>query len=78
MFYHGQDVEAVVFDQGLYLAFGSFDDRDETMAAIAAEIVAAVEAQGLRTKWEGDVGTRILVHPIQRLKRSPSDDPREA
>lgn len=78
VFYHGQDVEAVVFDQGLYLAFGSFDDRDETMAAIAAEIVAAVEAQGLRTKWEGDVGTRILVHPIQWLKRSPSDDPREA
>jgi hypothetical protein len=78
VFYHGQDVEAVIFDQGLYLAFGSFDDRDETMAAIAAEIVAAVEAQGLRTEWEGDVGTRILVHPIQWLKRSPSDDPRQA
>ncbi|WHQ70876.1 DUF6891 domain-containing protein [Methylorubrum extorquens] len=64
VFYHGQDVEAVVCDHGLYLAFGAFDDRDATMAAIAAEIVAAVEAQGLRTHWEGDVGTRILVHPI--------------
>ncbi|WP_147017515.1 DUF6891 domain-containing protein [Methylorubrum extorquens] len=75
VFYHGQDVEAVVFDRGLYLAFSAFDDRDATMAAIAAEIVAAVEAQGLRTHWEGDVGTRILVHPIRWLKRSPSDDP---
>ncbi|BAU89543.1 hypothetical protein MPPM_0938 [Methylorubrum populi] len=77
VFYHGQDVEAVVVDQGLYLAFGSFDDRDESMAAIAAEIVAAVEAQGLRTQWKGDVGTRILVHPIRWLKRSPADDPRD-
>lgn len=77
VFYHGQDVEAVVADRGLYLAFGAFDDRDETMAGIAAEIVAAVEAQGLRTHWEGDVGKRILVHPIRWLKRSPSDDPRE-
>lgn len=75
VFYHGQDVEAVVADRGLYLAFGAFDDRDATMAAIAAEIVAAVEAQGLRTQWEGDVGKRILVHPIVWLKRSPSDDP---
>jgi len=78
VFYHGQDVEAVVFDRGLYLAFGAFDDRDGTTAAIAAEIVAAVEAQGLRTHCEGDVGTRILVHPIHWLKRSPSDDPRAA
>ncbi|ABY29314.1 DUF6891 domain-containing protein [Methylorubrum extorquens] len=78
VFYHGQDVEAVVCDRGLYLAFGAFDDRDATMVAIAAEIVAAVEAQGLRTHWEGDVGTRILVHPIRWLKRSPSDDPRAA
>ncbi|MDV2985838.1 UNVERIFIED_CONTAM: hypothetical protein Q9R58_16120 [Methylobacteriaceae bacterium AG10] len=77
VFYHGQDVESVLADQGLYLAFGAFDERDETMAAIAAEIVAAVEAQGLRTRWEGDVGKRILVHPIRWLKRSPSDDPRE-
>ncbi|MCJ2028983.1 hypothetical protein MKK50_06120 [Methylobacterium sp. J-043] len=76
VFYHGQDVEAVVGDRGLYLAFGAFDDRDETMVGIAAEIVEAVEAQGLRTHWEGDVGTRIFVHPIQWLKRSPSDDPR--
>jgi hypothetical protein len=75
VFYHGQDVEAVIVDRGLYLAFGAFDDRDETMAAIAREIVAAVEAQGLRTAWQGDVGTRILVHPIRWLKRSPSDDP---
>mgnify|MGYP005990482525 CR=1 FL=1 len=77
VFYHGQDVEAVLVDRGLYLAFGAFDERDETMAAIAAEIVAAVEAQGLRTEWDGDVGRRILVHPIRWLKRSPSDDPRE-
>ncbi|KQQ14700.1 hypothetical protein ASF53_08725 [Methylobacterium sp. Leaf123] len=78
VFYHGQDVESVVFDQGLYLASGAFEDRDKTAAAIAAEIVTAVEAQGLRTQWEGDVGTRILVHPIHWLKRSPSDDPRAA
>lgn len=73
VFYHGQDVEAVLADHGLYLAFGSFDDRDETAAGIAAEIVAAVEAQGLRTRWDGDVGRRILVHPIRWLNRSPSD-----
>lgn len=73
VFYHGQDVEAVLVDRGLYLAFGAYDDRDETAAGIAAEIVAAVEAQGLRTTWEGDVGKRILVHPIRWLNRSPSD-----
>lgn len=73
VFYHGQDVEAALAGYGLYLAFGSFDGRDETAAGIAAEIVAAVEAQGLRTDWDGDVDRRILVHPIRWLNRTPSD-----
>lgn len=72
VFYHGQGVEAVG-DRGLYLAFGAFDERDETVRRIAGEIVSAVEAQGLGTIWEGDVDTRILVWPIEWRKRSPED-----
>lgn len=41
VFYHGQDVEAVG-DRGLYLAFGAFDERDETACRIAGDIVSAV------------------------------------
>ncbi|RIY01432.1 DUF3168 domain-containing protein [Aureimonas flava] len=71
-FYHGQDVEAVG-DGGLYLAFGAFDERDEMARRIGGEIVSAVEAQGLGTRWEGDVDTRILIWPIDWRKRSPVD-----
>lgn len=72
VFYHGQDVEAVG-DGGLYLAFGAFDERDETARRIAGEIVSAIEVEGLGTRWEGDVNTRILVWPIDWRKRSPVD-----
>lgn len=70
IFYHGQDVEAVG-GRGLYLAFGAFDERDETAHRIAGDIVSAVQAEGLGTQWEGDVNTRILVWPIDWRKRSP-------
>ncbi len=62
VFFHQQDTERAAEGGGLYLAFGTFGAGDA--AAVGREVVAALEAAGLRVQWNGSPTTRILVTPL--------------
>ena len=53
---------------GLRLAFGAAPHGPLTEAKVAALVVAALEAQGLAPRWDGDASRRIGV-PLQWRKR---------
>lgn len=60
-FYHAQDTEAAADGQGLYLAFGAFEDGDAATETIAGEVVSTLAKHGLDTRWDGSVKARIDV-----------------
>jgi hypothetical protein len=60
-FYHQQDTERATEGDGLYLNYGAREDSDAAAVAIGHEIVAALEAKGLTTQWEGVISKRIGV-----------------
>ncbi len=62
VFFHEQDTENAAEGGGLYLAFGAFHDGDTT--AIGREVVAALHAVDLPTRWDGTAAQRILVAPL--------------
>jgi hypothetical protein len=68
-YYHSQSLEGAVAGQGLYLGFGSASGADSETKKIGATIVHEVEKAGLRTTWNGDTGTRILVAMEWRRRR---------
>jgi hypothetical protein len=51
VFYHQQDAEAGAEGQGVYLAYGGFDQ-----AVVAAEVVEALRGRGLDAVWSGSAG----------------------
>jgi hypothetical protein len=57
VFYHKQDAESFdkngMLSDGMYLTHGQGGD--------GMEIVAALNSNGLKTSWNGDMGIRILV-----------------
>lgn len=60
-FYHMQDTEAATEGSGLYLNYGACEEGEAAALAIAREIVARIEEQGLKTHWDGTWETRIGV-----------------
>lgn len=60
-FFHMQDTEAAVEGDGLYLNYGACAEGDAAAIATGHRIVAALEAQGLSTGWDGRLATRIGV-----------------
>ncbi|MBW6421354.1 hypothetical protein KX729_07865 [Rhizobium sp. XQZ8] len=74
VFYGGEDVQAALSDEELYLTFGAFEKRNENTPAIAREITAALTKQGLRSSWSGDIGKRMLLSPFEWQKRSPEGE----
>ncbi len=60
-FYHQQDTESAVTGSGLYLNYGALEDEQEPAQAIAREIVAELNRQGLKTTWNGTWEQRIHV-----------------
>lgn len=60
-FYHVQDTESAVEGYGLYLNYGAAAAGEAAALAIAGEIVAALEQQGLRVDWNGRWNRRIGV-----------------
>jgi hypothetical protein len=60
-FFHSQDTDAAVEGGGLFLAYGACESGEDAALAVARDIVAALEAQGLHTEWDGDWERRIGV-----------------
>ena len=60
-FYHMQDTDSAVEGGGVYLNYGACAEGEDAALAVGAEIVAELEAHGLRTDWNGDWGKRIGV-----------------
>ncbi|MFG1999923.1 DUF6891 domain-containing protein [Spirillospora sp. NPDC048911] len=62
-FFHQQDTESVVLSGRLLLSYGTFgSEPDEQKAAgIGERVVAALNANGLRTEWNGSTAKRITV-----------------
>jgi hypothetical protein len=70
-FYTGQDIESALTSDELYLAFGIFENAsDEARSrALAKRIEAALEREGFRVEWNGDLGTRLRIAPLHWQKR---------
>ncbi|WP_435209825.1 DUF6891 domain-containing protein [Streptomyces sp. bgisy034] len=69
VFFHGQVVEHAAEGHGLALYYGGFDGSEETTAGIGQEVVAALDAAGLSTRWDGSPGTSISVTPLDWRRR---------
>jgi hypothetical protein len=73
-FFHVQDTEAAVEGQGLYLNYGACEQGEAASVAIGHDIVAKLNAHGLRTNWDGSLSKRIHVSldwKKRRTLRSP-------
>lgn len=71
VFYHGQDINTALESGRIHLAFGAFDNSEETAADVARQIVSTINRQGLHVSWEDSLDQRILIQPIEWRKRSP-------
>lgn len=60
-FYHVQDTESAVEGDGLYLSYGANVPGPEAAVEVGRQVVAALQAHGLTTKWEGTWNHRIFV-----------------
>lgn len=60
-FYHMQDTESAVDGNGLYLNYGAVEEGERAALDIAHQIVAELEANGLKTDWDGSWNRRIAV-----------------
>ncbi len=69
VYFHAQCTEAAAAGHGLALHYGGFDGSSGTTAAIGQEVVAALEAAGLRTEWNRDPGRVITVTPLDWRRR---------
>ncbi|MEU4091745.1 hypothetical protein [Streptomyces sp. NPDC026673] len=69
VYFHAQCTDSAAAGRGLMLLFGGFDGSSDTTAAIGREVVAALEAAGLPTEWDGDPGNAVTVTPLDWRKR---------
>lgn len=69
-FFHMQDTEAAVEGHGLYLSYGACEEGESAAIAIGHRIVAALEAEGLATAWDGSLGQRIGVALVWKKRRT--------
>jgi hypothetical protein len=69
VYFHRQCTESAAAGHGLRLLYGGFDGSAETTTAIGQEVVAALDAVGLRTDWDHDPGRAIIVTPLDWRRR---------
>jgi hypothetical protein len=73
VFFHHEDVLDAVAGRGLLLAFGSVgaapSAEGAASAALAREVVAALQAKGVAATWSGAVEERIRIAPFEWRKR---------
>ena len=68
-FYHGQDMERVVEDKVLYIAFGDFKNNDRKGVEIGKAVVKALKEQGFKVSWNNSINTRIEITNFTWHKR---------
>ena len=70
-FYHGQDLERAQQGEGLLLAFGPVDAKNEPTLGpkIGQRIVKILEAHGFKTEWNGKFNSRIKITRFEWKKR---------
>ena len=70
-FYHGQDLERAVWGDGLYLAFGPIDSKEEETkgSEVGRMVVEKLREAGLQTVWDGTFEKRILVTKLSWKRR---------
>ncbi len=61
-YFHRQDTTTAVRGGGLWLSFGTFGGQPAT--AVGEEVVAALTAAGLPTRWNGSQDDRIHIAPL--------------
>ncbi|MEU8760129.1 hypothetical protein [Streptomyces sp. NPDC048659] len=69
VYFHSQCTDSAVAGHGLTLLYGGFDGSADTSAAIGREVVAALEAVGLRAEWDGEPGRAVTVTPLDWRRR---------
>jgi hypothetical protein len=69
VYFHTQCTDSAAAGHGLTLLYGGFDGSSETTAAIGHEVVAALEAVGLRAEWDRDPSRAIKVAPLDWRRR---------
>ncbi|MFJ3947932.1 DUF6891 domain-containing protein [Streptomyces griseoaurantiacus] len=69
VYFHTQCTDSAAAGRGLMLLYGGFDGSSGTTAALGHEIVAALDAVGLRTEWDGDPARAVTVTPLDWRRR---------
>ncbi|MFE7174478.1 DUF6891 domain-containing protein [Streptomyces sp. NPDC057616] len=64
VFFHQQVTEHAAQGHGLVLHYGGFDGSAATTTAVGREVVAALTAAGLSTRWDGSPDAAIEVDPL--------------
>lgn len=70
-FYHGQDLEAAISNQQLFLAFGALSEDELTTIQIGNQIVEELAVAGFEVIWNHTIDERIVIHKIDWKKRGP-------
>jgi hypothetical protein len=70
-YYHSQDVESAVRGEGLFLAFGPVQPKDEEVKGpqIGNVIREELERAGLKVKWDGTFANRMSIPQFVWQKR---------
>lgn len=68
-FYHGQDIERVLEDGELYIAFDHIEGDVPDRLRVGRVVAAALRASGLEVDWNEDVGTRIRLRNFDWKRR---------
>ncbi|MFE6067847.1 DUF6891 domain-containing protein [Streptomyces sp. NPDC056525] len=69
VYFHTQCTDSAAAGHGLTLLYGGFDGSPETTTAIGHEVVAALEATGLPTEWDGTPDRAITLTPLNWRRR---------
>ncbi|MEV7602553.1 hypothetical protein AB0O91_34790 [Kitasatospora sp. NPDC089797] len=69
VYFHSQCTESAAAGHGLSLLYGGFDGSPETTAAVGREVVAALTAVGLPTRWSGEPSAAIEIRPLLWRRR---------
>ncbi|MET7757444.1 hypothetical protein ABZT27_22470 [Streptomyces sp. NPDC005389] len=69
VYFHTQCTDSAAAGHGLMLLYGGFDGSPETTTAIGHEVVAALEATGLPTEWDGTPDRAIALTPLDWRRR---------
>ncbi|EYT78748.1 hypothetical protein CF54_35270 [Streptomyces sp. Tu 6176] len=69
VYFHTQCTDSAAVGRGLMLLYGGFDGSEETTAAVGREVVAALDAVGLTTAWDGDPGRAVHLTALDWRRR---------